>query len=201
LGKDNKLLWNIPEDLKRFRELTQGHAVIMGRKTFESIGKPLQDRLNIVTTRDIESFMKKVRNQSLSVSTSFDKFLEKKLIETKKFIEINRNFIICPSLEDAINTVKKILKSKFLNLNSDEVYIIGGGQIYEQALPYADKLYLTIIDRAYPEADTYFPDYSMFPTTVSEEKHKKGDIISNIYDKIDEKNLTKVGLQAFPTRR
>ena len=59
LGKGNKLLWDIPDDLHRFRQLTKNHAVIMGRKTFESIGKPLQDRLNIVTTRDIESFMKK----------------------------------------------------------------------------------------------------------------------------------------------
>ncbi len=115
LGKDNKLLWQIPDDLKRFRALTRGHPVIMGRKTFESIleytgGKPLPDRPNIVVTR----------NDSYRGRTSVN------------------DVIIVLSVEEGIEKAKE--------LDTEEVFVIGGGQIYEQALPFVDKLHLTLID-------------------------------------------------------
>ena len=129
LGKENKLLWHIPADMKRFRQITVNHAVIMGRKTYESIGRPLPKRTNIVITRDI-------------------------------------NFkadgcIVVHSLEEGIEVGKTYEK--------EEIFIIGGAQIYTQGLKYADRLYLTLVDREF-DADAFFPEYSEFTKVVSEEK-------------------------------
>lgn len=121
LGKDNALLWHIPEDMRRFRDLTSGHVVIMGRKTFQSIGKPLPNRINIVITSDGHFSQKGI--------------------------------IVVHSINEALEQAKKHGKS--------EVFIIGGGQIYNQALPIVHKLYLTIVESSYP-ADTFFPDYKIF---------------------------------------
>jgi dihydrofolate reductase len=125
LGKDNKLLWKNPEDMKRFRELTAGHPVIMGRTTFQSIGKPLANRTNIIITRD-ENFQAS-------------------------------GCLVAHSLLEAINRAKEIYKN--------EIFIIGGGQIYAQAIDIADKLYLTVIEGTF-DADTFFPDYSRFKKVV-----------------------------------
>lgn len=130
LGKDNKLLWHIPEDMRRFKEATYGHTVIMGRKTFESIGRPLANRMNFVVTRDPDYVP-------------------------------NGKIDICNSLEEAIE------KAKEREVN--EIFIIGGGQIYEQAMQYADKLYLTLVEGEFDDADTFFPDYSAFKKKVSEQ--------------------------------
>lgn len=121
IGKGNRLLWHIPEDLKRFKNITSGHAIIMGRKTFESIGRPLPNRTNIVVTSD------------------------------KSFIA--ENCTICHTIEDALIEAKKI--------EPEEVFIIGGGQVYNQTINLADKLYLTIVEGEF-EADAFFPDYSNF---------------------------------------
>jgi dihydrofolate reductase len=133
LGKDNRLLWHISEDLKRFKRITAGHPVIMGRKTFESLGKPLAGRINIIITRD-ESYTAK-------------------------------GSLVCHSLVEAVSKAKEIER--------EEIFIIGGGQIYNQAINIADKLYLTIVDGEY-EADTFFPDYSSFKKVVYEEKRQSG---------------------------
>lgn len=134
LGKGNELLWHIPDDLKRFRTLTNGHPCIMGRKTFESIlaiiGKPLPNRTNIVVTRDEHWTYEGV----LSVN----------------------------SIEDAIQLGKR-------KPGGEEVFIIGGGQIYDLGLGYSDKLYLTCIEDS-KEADSFFPDYAnVFKKKVYEE--------------------------------
>lgn len=128
LGKDNKLLWHIPEDMKRFKNLTTGHVVIMGRKTYESIGKALPNRMNIVITKD------------------------------KKYHA--PNCILTHSLDKAIH----IAKGK----ENNEIFIIGGGQIYAQAISYVNKLYLTIVKDT-RRADTFFPDFATF-TKVIEKK-------------------------------
>lgn len=141
LGKNNKLLWHIPEDMKRFRQLTTGHVVIMGRKTYESIGRPLPNRINIVITRD-----------------------KKKLQSIKRLNDL----IICSSLEEAVEKAKHEIRSSRL---PDEIFIIGGGQIYQQALPVTDKLYLTIVEGNF-DADTFFPDYSEFKKTISRKDGK-----------------------------
>jgi dihydrofolate reductase len=118
LGKSNDLLWRIPDDLKRFKTLTSGHPVVMGRKTFESIGnKPLPNRTNIVITHD--------------TSWTAD------------------GVVVASSVEEALEKAKAI---------DPEVFVMGGGQIYEQALPFADVLHVTLIE-AEKDADIYFPAY------------------------------------------
>lgn len=112
IGKDNKLPWHLPEDLKRFKALTMGHPILMGRKTFESIGKPLPGRTNIVITHQ-----KDFAGGTLTAA----------------------------SLDDALKITEK----------EEEVFVIGGAQIFKHALPAADKLYLTLIDREV-EGDTFF---------------------------------------------
>ncbi len=129
LGLNGRLIYAIPEDLKRFREITTGHPIIMGRKTFESIGMPLPNRRNIVITRDEDYFAEGV--------------------------------VIVHSLEEALGLV----------LNEEEIFIIGGGEIYQEAINMADKLYLTVVE-GNPQADTYFPDYSDFKKIIHEEDHE-----------------------------
>ena len=134
IGCDNKLLWHIPEDLARFRKLTSGHVVIMGRKTHESIGRPLPNRTNIVVTS----------NKNL------------KLV----------GCIVANSLEDALGIARQ--KEK------EEIFIIGGGKIYEQTLPLADKLYLTVVEGNFG-ADTFFPPYEGFGRIVSQRDSSSGE--------------------------
>lgn len=122
LGFKNNLLWHVPADLKRFKELTMGHPIIMGQKTFESIidilGKPFPGRTNIVAT--------------------FDKNFSYEGVK------------IAYSLEEAV----EIARSE----NPSEIHIGGGGQIYRQMLPLADRLHITwFYDQK--EADTFFPDF------------------------------------------
>jgi len=135
LGKDNRLLWNIPEDMAHFKKTTFGHPVITGRKNFESMGRALPGRMNIIVTRD-EEYRKE-------------------------------NCVVVHSIEDAIEKAKM--------LDGEEVFIIGGGEIYKAALPYTDRLYLTVIEGE-KEADAFFPDYSEFTKTISEEKHEHESI-------------------------
>lgn len=129
LGKDNKLLFKISEDLKRFKKLTLNHPIIMGRKTFESIGRALPQRTNIIITRNKDYKAK--------------------------------GCLVCYSLDKAIKLAK--------NKDKDEIFIIGGGQIYKQAIGLADKLYLTLVDKEL-EADTFFPDYSDFDKITYQKK-------------------------------
>lgn len=116
IGKDNALLWRLPQDLQFFKRTTLGCPVIMGRKTFESIGKPLPGRRNIVITRNANWVAAGVESAA--------------------------------SLEIALALVQEV----------DKAFVIGGAQIYEQALPLADEIILTEIGRDF-EADTFFPDW------------------------------------------
>ncbi len=113
IGKDNKLPWRLPADLKRFKALTLGHPIIMGRKTFESIGKPLPGRINIIITHQMGY-------KACGALTA-------------------------PSLKDAI----------LLCGDEEEVFVIGGATVYEQALPLADRIYLTLIHQDF-EGDAFF---------------------------------------------
>jgi len=136
LGLGGKLLWYIPEDLKRFKTFTLGHPVIMGRKTFESIiailGKPLPGRTNIVVTRD----------QNWSYEGA----------------------LVSHSLDEAL--------AKARELDQEEIHIGGGAELYTQALPFVDRLYLTLIDDE-KEADTFFPEYEKeFTKKIAEESHE-----------------------------
>lgn len=131
IGAKNSLMWHIPGELPRFKQITMGHPIIMGRKTFESIGRPLPGRANIVITRD----------------TNF----------------VREGIIVCSSVEEAIERAK-------IAPSPEEIFIIGGGQIYGQALRLTDRLYLTLVDKEYPDADAFFPEYEEFDKMVSEEE-------------------------------
>jgi dihydrofolate reductase len=114
IGNNNELIWHLSADLKRFKSLTTGHHIIMGRKTFESIGKPLPNRTTVIITR----------NPQYKVE----------------------GCITVHSLAEALEVSKKDAIS----------YIIGGAEIYKQALPFADKIELTRIEKDF-EGDAYFP--------------------------------------------
>lgn len=141
IGKDNKLPWHIPGDLPRFKQLTMGHPVIMGRKTFESIlsylGKPLPGRTNIVITHD---------PGSASLFRS----------------RIGSEVAYLDSVEKGV----EFASSK----KNTEIFIIGGAQIFEQTISHVDKLYLTLVQGDY-HCDTFFPDYSDFTHETFHEAH------------------------------
>lgn len=114
IGKDNQLLWHLPADLKHFKEITSGHTIIMGRKTYDSIGRPLPNRRNIVITRSTDLQIPNVE--------------------------------VVNSLDAAISLCE----------GENEVFIIGGAEIYKHAIQFADRIYLTTVHQTY-EADAYFP--------------------------------------------
>lgn len=116
LGKDNDLVWHLPDDFKRFKSLTSNHYIIMGRKTFESFPKPLPNRTHIIITK------------------------QKNYIAPEGCIVVN-------TLNDAIATAPE----------NEDVFIIGGGQIYKQSIAIADKIELTRVHTSV-EADTFFPE-------------------------------------------
>lgn len=119
IGKDNGLIWHMPHDLKFFKETTSGHYVLMGRKSYESVGKPLPNRLNVVITR----------NTDYAVEGG----------------------LVVHSLQEALELGEK--------QQQQEVFILGGGEIYRQALEknWVDRIYLTEIKDSF-EGDTYFPE-------------------------------------------
>jgi dihydrofolate reductase len=113
IGKNGKVPWHIPEDLARFKQLTTGHTVVMGRRTFDSLDNPLPNRVNIVITSRVINGVKSY-----------------------------------PSLDFALQALK----------NEKEVFVIGGGRLFVDALRLADELRLTLVDREV-DGDTYFPPY------------------------------------------
>lgn len=134
IGNNNELIWHLPEDLKRFKRLTTGHPVIMGRKTFESIGRPLPGRRNIVITR------------SRTWGTE--------------------GILIVNSLEEAVEKGKE---------SDPEIFIIGGGNIYSQAIGFADALEITEVHHSF-EGDTEFPEIDLKTwKEVFREDFKKDD--------------------------
>lgn len=150
IGGDNKLLWDIPGELKRFREITSGHPIIMGRKTHESIGRVLPNRTNIIITRDPD-----YKVEGAVVVNSLEQAIE----EAGKVSNVSEVSKATPPFD----TSRK------------EIFVIGGGQIYEQALPLAERLYVTVIDHEY-QGDTYFPDYSQFSKIVEEKQFEEHGI-------------------------
>ncbi len=161
LGRDNKLLFHMAEDMKFFREKTRGHVVIMGRKTYESIGRPLPNRINIVITRDVDAYIERHPELRYHEMASTRGGISGSGFRVKLGMT---GGVGVSSLEEALEFGKTI--------EQEEVFIIGGAQIYQQAIPFADKLYLTLVDRKVTNADAFFPDYSEFKNVVSERKSR-----------------------------
>lgn len=135
IGKGNALPWSLPADLKHFRDITAGHTVIMGRKTFESIGRPLPNRRNIVITRQTDYAPEGVE--------------------------------VANSLDEALGRAG----------DGEEAFVIGGGQIFKEALPRADRVYLTRVEQDV-EGDAFFPELG--PSEWREASRREGVV--------DEKN-------------
>ncbi len=146
IGKNNQLLWHLPNDLKFFKNTTWGMPVVMGRKTFESFNKPLPGRFNIVITRQADWKAEGV--------------------------------LVAADLQDALQ--------KATETNCNEIFIIGGGEIYKQALEMADKIYLTRVHTEI-DGDTFFP--------VLDES--KWNLISNHDFSADEKHQFDYSFQTW----
>jgi dihydrofolate reductase len=132
IGAGGRMPWHIAEDLRMFRRVTTGHPVVMGRRTFESLGRPLPGRTNVVVTRN-----------SLWAAPGV---------------------FAAGSLDEAVGMVPP----------GEEVFVIGGGEIYSQAMPLADRFYLTLIDEEW-EGDTRFPQWNPADwRLVSSERHARG---------------------------
>ena len=147
IGKDNDLLWHISEDLKRFKRLTSGNTVIMGKRTWESLPRrPLPGRKNIVLTDDKT--------------------------------ETIENAVTAYSIEDSLSKCEK----------NEEIFVMGGGSIYRQFMPLADRLYITHVHKKAP-ADIYFPEIDLKIWQIIEKEvfktddHESIPYTYTIYDK------------------
>ena len=144
LGKNNDLLWHLPKDFKRFKEITSGHHIIMGRKTFESFPKPLPNRTHIIITRQKEYFCD--------------------------------GCIVVQDLEKAIAVCPK----------NEDIFVIGGGEIYSQSIHLADQLDITRVHQSF-DADVYFPEIDP----------EIWELTSEVFNPKDEKHLYDYTFQTF----
>ncbi|RUA34145.1 MAG: dihydrofolate reductase [Bacteroidetes bacterium] len=139
IGKDNDMIWHLPDDLKYFKDKTRNHHILMGRKNFDSLGaqyQPLPKRVNIVITRNKDWNHDGVK--------------------------------VFHNIEDGIAFAK--------DNHEEELFIIGGGQIYEQGLKYADRLYITEVEAEFPDAEAYFPEFDQSKwKEISREHHSKDE--------------------------
>lgn len=133
LGKDNDLVWHLPDDFKRFKAITSGHFIIMGRKTFESFPKPLPNRTHIIITR-------------------------------QKEYQVPEGCLVATSIEEALQLCPQ----------NEEVFIIGGGEIYKQSIEIANKIELTRVHTEV-EADTFFPEINQNNWKILEEEYHPKD--------------------------
>ncbi len=138
IGNKGLIPWHIKGEQKRFKELTTGRTIIMGRKSFEEIGKPLPNRMTV-------------------------------LISSTKLIKA-KNCITAASLKEALKAAE----------GEEEIFIAGGGRVYEEAMPYADRIYLTVIELV-TEGDTFFPDFDKSIFTEVYKERIEGEIPYTYY--------------------
>ena len=148
LGKNNDLLWHLPNDFKRFKEITSGHYIVMGRKTFDSFPKPLPNRTHVIISRQ-----NNLEKEGCIVVQDLEKALA-----------------VCPKNED--------------------IFIIGGGEIYKQFMPFADQLDITRVHNSF-DADVYFPEID--PETW--------ELTTEIVHLKDEKHLFDYSFQTFVRKK
>lgn len=136
IGKNNQLLWHLPADLKHFKQITTGHTVIMGRKTFDSVGKPLPNRRNIIVTR-----------QTIQI--------------------------------EGCEVVSSVEAALALCASEEEVFIVGGAEIYRLAMPLTNRIYLTRVHKDF-EADTFFPEIDENDWKITSQEDFDADEKNNI---------------------
>ena len=148
LGKNNDLLWHLPNDFKRFKEITSGHHIVMGRKTFESFPKPLPNRTHVIITRQKDY--------------------------------VHEGCIVVQDLEKAIAVCPK----------NEDLFVIGGGEIYAQSILFADQLDITRVHHSF-DADVYFPEINP----------EIWELTSEVFNAKDEKHLYDYTFQTFVRRK
>ena len=141
IGRRGGLPWRIPGDLKRFKQLTLGHVIVMGRKTFDSIGRVLPGRTHVIVSRNPAFHPDKAH--------------------------------VCGSVEEALTLAQRLDAEIH---HAGEIFVVGGGQVYEQSLPGVDRLYLTVVDDVPSDADVFFPDYSAFNRVIQRESVEENGI-------------------------
>lgn len=175
IGKDNAMIWHLPEDLKHFKRTTLGKPILMGRKSYESLGKPLPGRPNIVVSRKHESLPN-------AKETDIYKDMEAVDLRPDETSPLSPNtppsahFPAAPPhpgphYAKSIEAGIELMKSMAAQIGVNEIFITGGGQIYTETLPITQRLYLTVLDRDY-DGDTFFPKFDWNEwTIVKEEKY------------------------------
>jgi len=134
IGKNNQMLWHLPNDFKHFKTKTMNQTIVMGRKTFESLPGVLPNRKHVIITRDPD-------------------------------YKVPENCLVTNNLLEVLENYKQ-----------EKIYIIGGGEIYKQALPFADVLELTIVNQNFQNADAFFPEINLKEwKTITQEKHLKDE--------------------------
>lgn len=170
IGRDGDLPWNIPEDMKWFRERTRGHILIMGRKTFEAVEHPLPHRLNVVVTRD--------KNYKPKVTDS-----------PKAPVHVVH------SIEEALAYSRPLA-----NQYGNEIFIIGGGEIYHQSVKFVDTIYLTRIHRDV-DGDATYPDPDLKNFQLIEQiDRSKPEAFSFLTYKRRQKDVVDKNLQSAPAK-
>jgi len=144
IGKDHRVPWKLSKDLQNFKKITLGHPIIMGRKTYDSIGRPLPGRMTIIITRQPEY---------------------------QPPLAAPENCLVIFSLDEALTVARKY--------NEEEAFIIGGGQIYAQALPLTDRIYLTRV-RASFGCDVFFPEIDLSQWIEIESKDHPADVDNQV---------------------
>lgn len=148
LGKNNDLLWHLPNDFKHFKETTSGHFIIMGRKTFESFPKPLPNRTHVIITRQNDYQYE--------------------------------GCLVVQNLEQAIAVCPK----------NEDIYIIGGGQIYQQSISFADQLNITRVHHSF-DADVFFPEIDL----------ELWELTAETFQSKDEKHLFDYSFQTYSRKK
>lgn len=161
IGKDNDMIWHLPEDLKHFKRTTLGKPILMGRKSYESLGKPLPGRPNIVVSRSYHE---------LPAPNPTSIFKDMKPASTDDIPKINTGPFLYPSLGEGIAAMREMAAE----MNMDEIFITGGGQIYAETLPYTERLYITVLDRDY-DGDTFFPEFNWDEWNITSEEKMPAD--------------------------
>lgn len=146
IGNNNSIPWKLPDDLKRFKKLTEYSTVIMGRKTHESIGRILPNRNNIIITNNSE------------YESPYDE-----------------GYIFLCNLE----YIKKLINCKLTTPIYQNIFIIGGSEIYKQLFPFVDKIYLTVINKEF-EGDIYFPEIDILKDFNILNKELRFDLVSEL---------------------
>ncbi len=170
IGFKGQLPWRIPEDLKFFYQKTKGRALIMGRKTFESLGQALPHRLHVVVTRQ-KNFQPRFGLNYIPIWTGGISHIQGGTADPLEALKKALSVVLSPSLKEAMAfCAQKEIKQKY----GSEVFITGGGEIYKQSLLLVHRIYLTRIHKTY-KGDAFYPEIPKELFKETERTDRKGD--------------------------